>query len=77
MRNTMPRTPVVSNSVYTDGVWIWSSGLAYYAEQYHILPEPIDFYRHIIANHYDCPRISDEEADQVLEWWRTYNERNG
>lgn len=59
------RGRVVGASFRTDGAWVWSDALTYYARTYGLAPEH-DFYAHIRAQHYDCPVPSDAAQDEGL-----------
>ncbi|GIH18852.1 hypothetical protein [Rugosimonospora africana] len=51
----------VGLSVRSDGVWVWSDVLAYYADRYGIPPEP-ELVEHIRRNDYRCPPLDDAAA---------------
>lgn len=62
------RGSVVPGSFRTDGTWLWNDGLAYYVREHGIAP-PADFYSHVIACGYRCPRPGRavvRDAAQVL-----------
>lgn len=59
------RGRVVGASFRTDGIWVWSDALTYYAGAYGLAPED-EFYAHIRASHYACPAPSDAEQDDAL-----------
>lgn len=46
---------VVPAGFRTDGIWIWNDALGYYVRTHGIAP-PEDFYRHVVACGYRCPR---------------------
>ncbi|MBO4208612.1 TY-Chap domain-containing protein [Micromonospora echinofusca] len=51
---------VVPLHLHTDGVWVWSESLAYFAERYGLPPEP-DFLAHLRRQGHRCPEV-DEAA---------------
>lgn len=57
------RGDTVPLHVRTDGVWVWSESLAYFAAEYGISPEP-ELLAHIRAANYAAPR---EVAGVVLD----------
>jgi hypothetical protein len=64
------RGAVVPVHVRTDGVWVWSEALAYFAAEYGIAPEP-ELLAHIRSANYAAPRevagaVLDRAADLVL-----------
>lgn len=59
------RGRVVGASFRTDGTWVWSDALTYYAGAYGLAPED-EFYARIRARHYACPVPSDAEQDAAL-----------
>jgi hypothetical protein len=59
------RGQVVGASYRTDGTWVWSDGLAYYARVYGLAPED-DFYARIRALRYVCPAPGDAAQDEAL-----------
>lgn len=63
------RGDVAPASTRTDGEWIWLDAVAYYLDEYDIGPEP-EFYRHIVAQDYRCPKLSKarlKRAGRALE----------
>lgn len=59
------RGAAVPMSVRTDGAWVWSDAVAYYARTHGIAPEP-DFYAHIQGHGYRCPPTGEDAARRVL-----------
>lgn len=59
------RGNVVGASFRTDGAWVWSDALTYYAEVYGLAPEE-DLYARIRARGYACPVPDDATADRAL-----------
>jgi hypothetical protein len=55
---------VVGASFRTDGTWVWSDALTYYAQAHGLAPED-DFYAHIRARHYACPAPGDAARDSA------------
>ncbi|MEH1013640.1 hypothetical protein V6U90_11070 [Micromonospora sp. CPCC 206060] len=51
---------VVPLHLHTDGVWVWSESLAYFAERYGLPPEP-EFLAHLRRQDHRCPEV-DEAA---------------
>jgi hypothetical protein len=45
--------------LHTDGRWIWSESLAYYAERYGIAPQP-EFLAHMERNGYRPPEVDED-----------------
>jgi hypothetical protein len=50
----------------TDGTWVWPGATEYYLQWHGVAPEP-DFYRHIVANGYTCPPVTDEVTTAARE----------
>ncbi len=50
---------VVPMNIRTDGTWVWSEALAYFAERYGIAPEPA-FLAHLKRNEYRCPAVDEQ-----------------
>lgn len=59
------RGSVVGASFRTDGAWVWSDALTYYAGAHGLAPED-DFYAHIRARHYACPAPDNAAKDAAL-----------
>jgi hypothetical protein len=59
------RGNVVPGSFRTDGAWVWNDALMYYVRVHGIAP-PADFYAHVIARGYRCPRPGPEVHRQAL-----------
>jgi hypothetical protein len=59
------RGAVVGASFRTDGTWVWSEALTYYAGVHGLAPEA-DFYAHIRQRGYACPVPGERAADQAL-----------
>jgi hypothetical protein len=59
------RGRVVGASFRTDGTWVWSDALTYYACAHGLAPED-DFYAHMRARHYACPVPGDGAKDNAL-----------
>jgi hypothetical protein len=59
------RGRVVGASFRTDGSWVWSDALTYYASAYGLAPED-DFYAHIRDRGYACPVPGDAAQDNAL-----------
>ena len=59
------RGRVVGASFRTDGTWVWSDALSYYAGAYGLAPED-EFYAHIRARGYACPIPGDAAQDDAL-----------
>jgi hypothetical protein len=55
----------VGMSYRTDGEWVWSDALSYYAANYGLAPED-GFYQHIRDRGYECPEPDDEAQDRAL-----------
>ncbi|MEV6302245.1 hypothetical protein AB0M02_22705 [Actinoplanes sp. NPDC051861] len=51
--------PVVPLHIHTDGVWVWSESLAYFAERYGLPPEP-ELLAHIRARGYRWSEVDDQ-----------------
>jgi hypothetical protein len=49
------RGSVVPGSFRTDGSWVWSDALMYYAREHGIAPDR-EFYAHVVASGYRCPQ---------------------
>ncbi|GAA4509613.1 hypothetical protein GCM10023191_071010 [Actinoallomurus oryzae] len=65
---------VVPSHVHTDGWWIWSEALAYYAWRYGIAPEP-EFLRHIRARGYRYPEVARAALDRAAAMVRSPEHR--
>ena len=59
------RGRVVGASFRTDGTWVWSDALTYYAGVHGLAPEE-EFYAHIRERGYACPASSQDAADHAL-----------
>lgn len=59
------RGAVVGASFRTDGTWVWSEALTYYAQSYGLAPEE-EFYAHIRQRGYACPAPGERAADRAL-----------
>jgi hypothetical protein len=59
------RGSVVPGSFRTDGTWVWNDALMYYVIEHGIAP-PADFYAHVIAGGYHCPRPGPQAQHQAL-----------
>jgi len=59
------RGRVVGASFRTDGSWVWSDALTYYADAYGLAPEDA-FYAHIRDRGYACPVPGDAAQDNAL-----------
>ena len=46
--------------IHTDGVWVWSESLAYFADRYGIAPQP-ELLRHLAQRQYRLPELDDEQ----------------
>lgn len=53
-------------SVYTDGVWVWPAGIAYYVDQYNLWP-PSEFLDHMRSNRWVVPDLSVDELKAVVD----------
>ncbi|MGA8115047.1 MAG: hypothetical protein WCA46_15380, partial [Actinocatenispora sp.] len=54
-----PSAPeAVPMNVRTDGTWVWSEALAYFADRYGIAPEP-EFLNHIQRNGFRWPEVDE------------------
>lgn len=53
-------------NLHTDGMWIWSESLAYFAHRYGIAPEP-DFLAHIRERRYRFPDLPPETLARASE----------
>ncbi|WP_019073322.1 hypothetical protein [Streptomyces hokutonensis] len=54
-----------SESLLTDGTWIWPIDLVHYVRRHHVaLPQ--EFLEHIRANSYTAPAVPDERARQIF-----------
>lgn len=51
--------------LHTDGEWVWSESLAYFAERYGVAPEP-DLLAHLRRQGYRCPEV-DETGLRLAE----------
>ncbi|MFC7528577.1 hypothetical protein [Actinoplanes sp. GCM10030250] len=51
--------PVVPLHIHTDGVWVWSESLAYFAETYGLPPEP-ELLAHIRARGYRWSEVDEQ-----------------
>jgi hypothetical protein len=60
------RGRAVGASYRTDGTWLWSDALMYYAREYGLAPED-DFYAHIRARRYACPHPDGTAQDAALD----------
>lgn len=60
------RPQVVPLNVRTDGDWVWSESLAYYADRYGIGPEP-DLMAHLARRQYQLPDVDDERVARAAE----------
>jgi hypothetical protein len=58
------RPEVVPINIHTDGEWVWSEALAYYAEQYGFAPEP-DLLQHIRSRGYRAPDLPEETLNRL------------
>ncbi|GAA3980071.1 hypothetical protein GCM10023085_72940 [Actinomadura viridis] len=56
--------PVVPLHIHTDGAWVWSESLAYFAEKYGLPPEP-DLPAHIRARGYRWSEVDDRTLRQA------------
>jgi hypothetical protein len=65
---------VVPSHVHTDGWWIWSEALAYYAWRYGIAPEP-ELLRHIRARGYRYPEVTRAALDRAAAMVRSPEHR--
>ncbi|WP_141579816.1 hypothetical protein [Actinomadura sp. WMMA1423] len=63
------RAGVVPLNFRTDGVWVWSESLAYFAERYGIPPEP-DFLRHMAQRSYRLSDVDQETLDRAVAFLR-------
>ncbi|MGX9886640.1 hypothetical protein [Streptomyces sp. NPDC002276] len=55
-----------SESLLTDGSWIWPVDLVHYVRRHHVaLPQ--EFLEHIRANGYTVPAVSDERARHIFQ----------
>ncbi|MFC7548796.1 hypothetical protein [Plantactinospora sp. GCM10030261] len=62
-----PRRPeVVPLDFHTDGEWVWSESLAYFAERYGIGPEP-ELLAHLARRRYQLPDVSEERIAKAVE----------
>jgi hypothetical protein len=59
------RGRAVDASFRTDGTWVWSEALTYYAQSYGLAPEE-EFYAHIRRRGYVCPVPGERAADRAL-----------
>jgi hypothetical protein len=59
------RGKAVGATYRTDGTWVWTDALMYYTGEYGLAPED-DFYAHIRASGYACPRPNDASQDAAL-----------
>lgn len=59
------RGKVVGASYRTDGTWVWSDALCYYARVHGLAPET-EFLEHIRARGYACPVPDDAAQDAAL-----------
>jgi len=54
-----------SESLVTDGTWIWPVDLVHYVRRHHVaLPQ--EFLEHIRANSYTAPAVPDERTRQIF-----------
>ncbi|WP_460807737.1 hypothetical protein [Micromonospora zhanjiangensis] len=49
----------------TDGEWVWSESLAYFADRYGVPPEP-DFLRHMAQRQYRLSEVDQERLDRAV-----------
>ena len=62
-----PRRPqVVPLNIRTDGDWVWSESLAYYADRYGIGPEP-ELMAHLARRQYQLPDVDEERIAKAAE----------
>lgn len=55
---------IIPNIIYTDGVWIWTTGLIFYVENFNIaLPD--EFLNHMHINKYKNP--PKEQIDKIID----------
>jgi hypothetical protein len=59
------RTEVVPLNMHTDGEWVWSESLAYFADRYGVPPEP-DFLRHMAQRRYRLSEVDQEQLDRAV-----------
>jgi hypothetical protein len=52
-------------SVRSDGVWVWSDAITFYAKEYGVPVEP-ELHEHIRSRGYRCPRLDDAAAAAAL-----------
>lgn len=50
--------------IHTDGLWVWSESLAYYAGRYGIAPDP-DLLAHIRSRRYRYPEVTAEVIERA------------
>ncbi|MFG2476523.1 hypothetical protein [Streptomyces fagopyri] len=55
-----------SESLMTDGTWIWPIDLTHYVRRHHV-SVPQEFLDHMRANSYTVPAVSDERARQIFQ----------
>jgi hypothetical protein len=60
------RAAVVPLHVHTDGLWIWSEALAYFADRYGLPPEP-ELLGHIRRRDYRWPVVTAEQIDRAAQ----------
>ncbi|MFC4107210.1 hypothetical protein ACFOX0_14910 [Micromonospora zhanjiangensis] len=59
------RVQVVPLNMRTDGEWVWSESLAYFADRYGVPPEP-DFLRHMAQRQYRLSEVDQERLDRAV-----------
>jgi hypothetical protein len=59
------RAEVVPLNFRTDGEWVWSESLAYFAERYGVPPEP-DFLRHMAQRQYQLSEVDEEQLSRAV-----------
>ncbi|GAA4504984.1 hypothetical protein GCM10023191_060110 [Actinoallomurus oryzae] len=63
------RPEVVPLNLHTDGTWVWSEGLAYFADRYGIAPEP-DLLAAIRQRGYRPPEVDEATVHRAAAWVR-------